>query len=311
MSRHLIFPVLLGLGLIVGCEPVDSDGDGVSDEDEEALGLDPEIADSDGDGIDDGAEGAFGSNPALADSDGDGLMDGDEQELGTDPTSIDSDGDTYRDGDEVVEGTDPLLKSDRIYKGYWPYNVHKEEMVQNHFGDGEEGKLNKQFGRFVGRDQFEEEVDLYDFATAGVSDPDGTVDDKFVLFDLSGVWCYWCNELADFMSGSDSTALEPVPECWHGLRDAVNNGEIYYVSVLDYGMSSEITEDDVVEWDDDYPIKPVPVLMDQDMVIMDYVHASGYPTVWLLDPELKVEDNGDYYPDVLNSAAEAIGEHCN
>ncbi len=42
---------------------VDSDGDGVSDEDEEALGLDPLQADTDGDGLMDGIELRMGLNP--------------------------------------------------------------------------------------------------------------------------------------------------------------------------------------------------------------------------------------------------------
>ncbi len=46
--------------LAVGCgpeeEPLDSDGDGLTDEEERELGTDPNSADTDGDGLNDGEE---------------------------------------------------------------------------------------------------------------------------------------------------------------------------------------------------------------------------------------------------------------
>ncbi len=44
-------------------EPVDSDGDGLTDDEEEALGLDPNSDDSDGDGFTDAEEIEVGTNP--------------------------------------------------------------------------------------------------------------------------------------------------------------------------------------------------------------------------------------------------------
>lgn len=67
-------------------ELVDSDGDGLADDDprlpldEARLGTDPHLADTDGDGLDDLAELAMGvfrhPDPTVADTDGDGLSDG-------------------------------------------------------------------------------------------------------------------------------------------------------------------------------------------------------------------------------------------
>lgn len=99
----------------------DTDGDGISDTDEAALGTDPTKADTDGDGLTDGFEvKKLGSNPLKADSDdnsvsdfdededGDGLSNGKEQELGTNPRKADTDGDSLSDGEEVnTHGTDP------------------------------------------------------------------------------------------------------------------------------------------------------------------------------------------------------------
>ena len=109
----------------------DSDGDGLTDEREAALGTDPLLpdtdgdrlldreevetyltdplnVDTDGDGLDDGDEiQVHQTNPLDPDTDGDRLRDGDEVRLGTDPRNPDTDGDGLRDGDELRLGTDP------------------------------------------------------------------------------------------------------------------------------------------------------------------------------------------------------------
>lgn len=86
----------------------DEDGDGLSLQEEEAIGTDPSKADSDADGLTDYEELQRGTDPLAADSDGDDLNDGDEIERGTDPANADSDADGLEDGDEAQRGTDPL-----------------------------------------------------------------------------------------------------------------------------------------------------------------------------------------------------------
>lgn len=128
---------------------VESDGDGdlISDEFEDLLGIDSDSDDSDGDGLSDYDEiFLVGTDPALADTDGNGIKDGDEDfdsdgisnldevKLGTDanrsdsdndglndydevfvyhtdPVNNDTDGDTISDGDEILLGLDPLKAS--------------------------------------------------------------------------------------------------------------------------------------------------------------------------------------------------------
>lgn len=85
----------------------DRDGDGLSALDEYQAGTDPTSADTDGDGIDDGDELSQGSNPRDADSDDDGALDGAEVRLGSDPLDADSDDDGLRDGEELALGLDP------------------------------------------------------------------------------------------------------------------------------------------------------------------------------------------------------------
>ena len=96
------------------CKPgIDSDGDGLTDEEEAVLGTDPTNPDTDGDGLEDGQEVANGLDPldatdAGADSDEDGLTNAEELALGTDRLNPDTDGDGFIDGLEVFFESDPL-----------------------------------------------------------------------------------------------------------------------------------------------------------------------------------------------------------
>ncbi|MFH1812232.1 MAG: adventurous gliding motility lipoprotein CglD [Pseudomonadota bacterium] len=116
--------------LVVGTAVVDSDGDGLNDDIENAIAcLDANNADSDGDGLPDGVEDSSHdgrvqpgeTDPCDVDSDCDGLVDGasygaytGEVTVGTQPTNPDTDGDGLGDGLEVgitggaiPPGTDP------------------------------------------------------------------------------------------------------------------------------------------------------------------------------------------------------------
>ena len=57
---------------------VDSDEDGLTDDEEAELGTDPNDADSDDDGLADGNEVTLGTDPTSSDTDGDGFLDGEE-----------------------------------------------------------------------------------------------------------------------------------------------------------------------------------------------------------------------------------------
>jgi hypothetical protein len=82
--------------------PVDSDGDGLLDSEEDAIGTDPLDPDTDDDGLTDGDEvNVYGTDPLDADTDGDGLPDGLEVEHGFDPLDPDEDGDGILDGQDV------------------------------------------------------------------------------------------------------------------------------------------------------------------------------------------------------------------
>ena len=119
--------------LLRGKAPVaDSDGDGLSDEEEAKVGTDPLNPDTDGDGVGDGIElrlaaagnefdplvpGTFKACASLtdpfADHDLDGLTDCEEAVLRTDPYLVDSDRDGVPDVVEVRLGSNPLV-DDRL-----------------------------------------------------------------------------------------------------------------------------------------------------------------------------------------------------
>ena len=110
----------------------DTDGDGLTDEEENSLGTDPLLSDTDGDGLSDFEEvrkygtsplaadtdkdgltdhfevSTSNTNPLKPDTDGDGLTDGFEvTTFNTNPLNIDTDSDGLNDGEERDHGTDP------------------------------------------------------------------------------------------------------------------------------------------------------------------------------------------------------------
>jgi Bacterial TSP3 repeat len=91
-------------------EEVDSDGDGLTDALESALGTDPLLPDSDADGVSDSDEIDFYGTDALdPDTDDDELADAEELlTYGANPLLADTDGDDLLDGEEVTAGSDPL-----------------------------------------------------------------------------------------------------------------------------------------------------------------------------------------------------------
>lgn len=100
----------------------DTDGDGLTDRQEQEIGTDPNNPDTDNDRLSDGEEALRrNTNPLLLDTDGDGLSDGDEvlTDL-TDPLNPDTDNDGLSDGREIELGSDPRnpdTDNDRLTDG--------------------------------------------------------------------------------------------------------------------------------------------------------------------------------------------------
>lgn len=128
-----------------GSDPTspDTDADSISDFDElNAIGTDPtksdsddngitdEMEDTDGDGIINKDEFALGTNPAYYDTDHDLLSDYDELYVyHTDPLKDDTDGDGAKDGDEIHAGTDPLVAETEFADTYNTGDVSEDNPV--------------------------------------------------------------------------------------------------------------------------------------------------------------------------------------
>lgn len=113
--------LMAGVRFAAGNGDRDDDGDGLTNDEERALGTDPRNPDTDGDGLKDGDEVKMHkTDPKNPDSDGDGLKDGVEvSESGTNPTKADTDGDGLKDGDEwqpatpgTIDPLKPIYKTD-------------------------------------------------------------------------------------------------------------------------------------------------------------------------------------------------------
>ena len=295
-----VLPVLLvGCGAVGGS--VDTDGDGLTDKEEEELGTDP----------------------ALVDTDGDGLSDLEERDLGTDGTQFDTDGDGYSDYDEVQAGTDPTDGGDVIYQGGWPYNADKDSIEGLQLTE----RLRKDdtMGRYIGFDQFGEEIDLYDFAGHG----------RPIMLDTSALDCGPCQGLSMWLSGAwsttefsewltqgqDSTYFDD----WAVVPEAISNGDVYWITLMyeSYQTGAPSGNSGVTSWADDYPHDMIPVVTtDQDgsdtafegddgvsygSDWYTHVNLSFYPFVTLFDENLVLIKNSSQRSSWTSPVDELVG----
>ncbi len=119
---------------------IDSDGDGLTDKEEAAIGTDPFNPDTDGDGLSDGEEvHKYHTDPLNPDSDFDGLSDGAEVlTYHTNPLDPDTDHGGVKDGHEVIEdGTNPLDPKDdlQLFTLNIEFDYDKADLKQKYFKD--------------------------------------------------------------------------------------------------------------------------------------------------------------------------------
>lgn len=124
---------------------IDTDGDGLSDEQELQYYTDPANPDTDGDGYLDGIEVEKGYSPLAASStrmhehdyDGDGLNDWLEGWFGSDRGKKDTDGDGHVDFDEVMRGYHPAsVTTTRVFSESRRIEVNRASQRLGYYVDG-------------------------------------------------------------------------------------------------------------------------------------------------------------------------------
>ncbi len=279
---------LLAFSLFLpGCM-MDADGDGLSNQHELELGLDPDNADTDGDGLRDG-EDPF---PTYADIDNDRLNDLEELGWGTDPSNPDTDDDGYLDGDELYEATDPLDPDSRIYQGGWPYRRDGEEPVNRRGASGPLA-VGDRFPSIRPRDQFGDKVDLWDFAG----------DDRpydYIAIVAQAEWCGPSRNLESWLAGDDDPyGLEAD---YADVREAVKHGRVMWISVMNQDSTGAPGDLETVErWTDDFP-GLFPVFADKESVVEDAIIGAmgGWPSGVVLDARtMRVETMAFAIPDLI------------
>jgi len=231
--------------------------------------------DSDGDGLSDAREKALGTDPEAEDSDGDGVLDGLEVELGTNPLRSDTDGDGFLDGTEVERGSDPIDKSSYAYAGGWPVNPDKAAVEDPNAVDRSYPSEGTQMPRWRMLDQWGEQVDLYDFSGQGA----------YIVLDASALSCEPCDQVSEWLATGDGVFANE----FRNLRKGVNRGDVIWMTVIGADLDGGLVEtSSAVNWAYDYPHERIPVFADIDGVLAEWLKPIAYPTIIVLDDEFRV-----------------------
>lgn len=263
-----ISTLALSLAALSGCASMlDSDGDGLSNEEEATLGTDPDNADSDGDGLRDLKETLLGTDPLNIDTDGDGLTDQEEvKDLELDPLDPDMDKDGVLDGTEIAFSSDPQDQWSWPYgTEIWPDFSWKAEGVTSGVWDVDQVLPNTPY-----LDQYGNEVFLHQFY--------GMV----FLIDFSAGWCGPCRTAA--------VGAEPMFEDLRG-----EGFIILHAMVDDDSYGGGITDDEfLATWMDDYDLEfPVMVQNDGGDASNDLyqagVSSGGIPFMMLVGRDMVID----------------------
>ena len=136
--------------------------------------------------------------------------------------------------------------------------------------------------RFIAKDQFGENVDLYDFSKQG----------KMILIELSTAWCNPCKDLSNWITHNDQK-IKTYP-WWNDrylpIRSMINNGDVLMINYLFEGDQRKVNANhsDVESWYNKYPDINIPILLDENRQVHSWVKPTGLPCIFLLDENMRL-----------------------
>lgn len=272
----------LAMQMLVDTE--DTDEDGMSDQWEDANGLDKNdasdyILDSDSDGLNNLQEFINDTDPNVSDSDSDGLSDGDEfYTHRTDPANADSDEDGLNDGDELnTYSTDPLIADtdeDGMTDG-WEVLYNLDPLADDSANDLDSDNLTnlEEFGLGTNpaltdsdSDGLDDGVEVNTYGT----DPANSDSDEDGLTDSDEINTHNTDPLNSDSDGDgvvDGSDFYPTISLG-GLTDTDSDGlpDDCDQACIDLGMTADANDDGDALDDsaDPYPLDPVNGLVDTD-----------------------------------------------
>ncbi len=135
--------------------------------------------------------------------------------------------------------------------------------------------------RFSLIDQFEEKVDIYDFAGH----------DKYILLEFSTAWCNPCHQLADWMTYNDTTIYSQrwFKKEYNTIKDMVHNNEVYFINIhFEDEWKDDATQHSTMDWFSLYPDDNIPILCDVDKVLHTLMKPMGLPVIILLNDKMEI-----------------------
>ena len=137
------------------------------------------------------------------------------------------------------------------------------------------------FPEFISIDQYEDVVNLYDFANQG----------KYILIELGAVWCSPCNDLGEWFAYNDKSITSKrfwKPE-YQKIYDMVHNGDIYFITILYEDENRDnASYETIYEWFDNYPDENIPILIDESKMLHSWAKPSGIPAITLLNENMEI-----------------------